>query len=64
MRPFPLGKLLTVAAAILAVLAAVLAILTAENILNRHVRVLRDRLANILAKAERVINNTPATAED
>ncbi len=56
--------LLTVLAAVLAVLAAVLTILAAENILNRHVRVLRHRLANILAEAERVIYDLATTAED
>ena len=53
-------------AAVLAVLAilAILAVLAAENIANRHVRMLRYRLANILAKAKRVVNNATTTAED
>ena len=49
--------------AILAVLA-VLAILAAENIANRHVRMLRSSRADILAEAKGVVNNAATTAED
>ena len=56
-------------AAVLAVLAilailAILTILAAENIANRHVRMLRNRRANILAEAKGVVNNAATTAED
>ena len=66
-----LGDLLAVLAcaavlAILAVLAvlAVLAILAAENIANRHIRMLRSSRAYILAEAKGVVNNAATTAED
>ena len=59
-------SLLTVlaCATVLAVLTSITTVLAAEHIANRHVRVLHDRLSNILAKAKRVVDNTPTTAED
>ena len=49
--------------AILAILT-ILAVLAAENIANRHVRMLRSRCADILAEAKGVVNNAATTAED
>jgi len=49
---------------VLAVLTPTARVLATEDITNRHVRMLRYRLSNILAKTKRVVDDTPTTAED
>lgn len=59
-----LAKAVTVLLTVATRVLAILTVLAAEDILNRHVRVLRDRLSNILAKTKRVVDDTATTAED